>query len=359
MNETGKANQQLAPTHSGAISTEKVGALAAVSREQAEIQAACVMAMQRPRNEDDAIVRVLKTCNRAGFAKKARYTYPRGNTQIAGPSVNFAREFARVWGNIRYGYRVVEFDPINERTRIMGWALDLESNSYVSIELDFANRVQRKQDDGSTRWVRPNERDYRELSAKNGAIAERNSILKLFPPDVIEDAMNRCLDTQRGKAKSDLEGNRERTVRGLIEAFTEIAVSTEMLERKLGHSVKDVDADELAQLREIYVTIRDGQSKRDEYFDFQDPAPASDGKKSLDDVTNDLVSGDGEKQPTGVIEPDDPKCDNCGRDLDDDHKCVAQDVIDHQESKAFELSKQNEKKKPPKRNRRKKRTSQK
>jgi len=250
-------------------------------REMAEIQAAYVMAMRNPRNEGDCYGKIVRACERPTFAEGVRYVFPRGQTQVEGPSVKFARESARCWGNIQYGYRVT--DATDERTTVEGWAVDLETNARVVASLTFKNLVQRKRS-GQTVWILPDERDYRELVAKNGAVAERNAILKMLPPDVIEDALRVARETLVKAAKGEIKQDKPATIRRLVAAFRDVGVTGEMIEAKLAHALDLITEEELADLRGIFAALRDGQAKREDYFEL----PGHDGRgdtRDLKDLT--------------------------------------------------------------------------
>lgn len=243
----------------------EAGGVAAYAREQHELQAAFLVALNRPRDENKAFVAISKSCERPTFAEKARYSFPRGGAQVEGPSVNLAREMARIWGNIRHGIRIVSMDE--DWVHVEGWALDLQTNTRVGNETKFKRLIFRKKGG----WVRPDERDLRELVNKHGAICVRNALLQLMPADLIEDAMSKVWDTLDKAAKGELKQSREETIRRLVMAFDRIAVSVEMLERRLGHKLSEITPEELVELRGVYASIQDGQAKRAEYFESAEP----------------------------------------------------------------------------------------
>lgn len=231
---------------------------AAGTRAQAEIQAAFAIAKRFPRNEQTAYEKLLRSADRHSFAEDCAYSFPRGGTNVTGPSVVMAREAARIWGNIRYGLIVLRDD---EDTRLIrGWAIDLESNTYTEADDDFSKLIQRKQGRGETIWVKPDERDLRELTNRRGAILVRNCILQLIPKDFIEDAIERADRTLEGKAKNDPDAWKK-----IVSAFGEINVRVEQLVAYLGHSVAECSPAELTQMRQIYKSISDGNSTWQEY----------------------------------------------------------------------------------------------
>jgi hypothetical protein len=242
---------------------EQAGALALVAREDTELKAAIVSAKHFPRDEAVAYTRIMKACGRPSMAEDAAYSFPRGGQPVTGPSVYLAREAARCWGNIRHGLRIVELT--DAQVHIRGYALDCETNAYAEAEDRFAPLVQRKRN-GRTEWVTPDERDLRELINRRGAICVRNAILQVLPSDVIEEALRTADATLRKAAKGELEQNREDAVRRIVLAFDRFGVSGEMIGAKLGHDLTLITPDELAELRQVYKSIEDGNSRVVEHF---------------------------------------------------------------------------------------------
>jgi hypothetical protein len=227
-----------------------------------EIESAIVIAKKMPRNEDAAYSKLMAACKRPVFADDAMYEFPRGGTQISGASVNLAREAARVWGNIRYGLDILRDD---EETRMIGgWAWDLETNVKVTAGDDFKKKIQRKvggQGVKKTEWIDADERELRELTFRRGAILIRNCILQLMPKDFIEDAMTQVDDTLRNSAGKDPDEQKKK----LIMAFADLHVTPAMLEEYLGHPLAQCSPAELANLRKVFASIKDGNSTWKEY----------------------------------------------------------------------------------------------
>ncbi len=250
-----------------------VGVASAVAREQTEISSVVEQAALRPRSEAEAFVKLTRACSRFAFADGASYRFPRGGSQVTGPSVKLAREMARCWGNLRYGYRHVRHNP--DSVHIKGFAHDCESNTYIEYEDTFAKLVQRRKKDARgtvikdksgkavTEWVEPDERDLRELINRRGAMCVRQAILHLLPYDQIDEALSLCDATLRS---GELGPDRETSIRSMVRAFDKYAVTTEMLEHNLGHELNVTTIEELADLRQIFTSIKDGHTKREDHF---------------------------------------------------------------------------------------------
>lgn len=282
------------------------GTAAAVSREQAELQASLFLARTNPRDEARCFTKIMASCKRPLFAEGAQYKFPRGGSQISGPSVELAREMARVWGNMRSGHRIVSVDA--EHVHIKGFCHDLETNNYKEEESKFRRRVQRKvrneQGVQETRWVEPDERDLRELVNKQGAICERNSILRCMPPDIIEEACRASDETIKKAAKGEIEQDRAGALRRMALAFVDLGVTTEMIREYVGHDLDALTPEELTDLRGIYKSISDGNSRREEYFAVGKPAEktAPTGSKSRD-MLNELKGGKPAETDAGPTPP--------------------------------------------------------
>lgn len=280
------------------------GTAGAVAREESEVKAAIVLARANQRDEMTAFKSIMTACKRPSFAKAAMYRFPRGQSEIVGPSVDLAREMARVWGNIRYGARIVTEDDTT--VHIKGFAFDLETNAYVEMEDKFRKLIQRKdKHTKETKWVQPDERDLRELVNRRGAFLERNCILKLMPPDFIDDAMDRADETLRLDASGELEADRAGTVKKMVMAFDEVRVSPEMLAEYLGHAIDDVTDRELADLKAIFKSLRDGNSEREEYFILKKPTvteqPAQTQAPAGDALADKIKGKKGKAEPTQPI----------------------------------------------------------
>jgi len=267
-----------------ATTTEKSTELAPSSSAalvEAEIRAAITVALKFRRNEETAFGRLMKSCQRPAFAEEASYSFPRGGTEVSGPSIYLAREAARLWGNIRYGLNVIADDE--ESRTLEAWAWDLETNSKVYAQDTFKKLIYRKKGG----WIKPDERDLRELTNRRGAILKRNCILELLPPDLIDDARRMAVATLESGAKGDPELARKK----IIVAFGGINVSPEMIEKKLGHKLSECSPAEVASLRQIYKSIVDGNSK---WADYVEAEPKAQENGTLD--ISDLKPAKDEKQ---------------------------------------------------------------
>jgi hypothetical protein len=251
---------------------------AAAEAAKQEIQAAVILAKRFPRNEDEAYQQIIKACKRPRFAEDVSYSFPRGGKAVTGPSVYLAREFARVWGNIRHGCDIVT-DTDAERT-IRAWAWDIQTNTKVSSDVTFKKLIQRKQKDGSTKWIVPDERDLRELTNKQAAIAKRNCLLELLPSDMVDDCEEMARKTAKNRAAEDPDTLRK----NLVSAFADLSVSVAELEKYLEHPLSQCSPTELVGLRAVYKSIKDGNSTWAEYINGNGDGESADLKKKAEEA---------------------------------------------------------------------------
>lgn len=261
----------LAPFQTPSTNGNELSKTGAAAAAQHEIQSAIVVAKRFPRNEDLCFQRLMKAAMRASFAEDATYSFPRGGQDVTGPSVNLAREAARIWGNIRYGLYVGRDD--DETRLIRGWAWDVETNTKVELEDDFKKLIQRKVKGkpGETEWLVPDERDLRELTNRRGAILLRNALLQVMPKDLIEDALFQCGKTLESEASSNPDGERKR----LLLDFGALNITVGQIEQKLGHAFSASTPKELAELRGICKSIQDGHTTWTEYVKGPEPKPST------------------------------------------------------------------------------------
>lgn len=232
--------------------------LQGVSRAIAEVRAQVEAARLFPRNPHHAFQSLFQACNRLNFASQATYDVPRGGGTISGPSAHLAREAARCWGNMKYGFRVLEAS--DEIVHLQGWAWDLETGASVEVDDRFVPRVPRKSG-RETVYVTPEGDDMRKLVSSRGSIAERNAIRKILPRDLIDDAEA----VARGTVFNDKEGTRNMSlaerVRFMVASFDQLGVSVAMIEDRIGNGLDVVTDEQLGDLRDVYTQMAPKQPK--------------------------------------------------------------------------------------------------
>jgi len=274
-----------------AVVTADPASMAAAEAAKQRIQSALIIAMNRPRNQDTARTAILKECSRPSFAEKAQYSKPVGNRKIVGPTIRFAEVALRCWGNVSSQSNVVYED--NKMRRVQVTVTDLETNNYYSKEFNLSKTVERKDKRGrevlSERTNSYGDRVYvvvateDELQNKEASQVSksiRNEGLRLIPGDIIEDCLIRANETIRKGITDDPD----RAKKNVIDAFSTVGVKPLELEKFLGHSLDQIVPDEIANLRIIFRSINDGESRWNEHLalatksESESPAVESIGK---------------------------------------------------------------------------------
>jgi hypothetical protein len=236
------------------------------SRQMAEVQATVLMAKKFPRDEHAAFDKIMKACQRNSLAEQAIYSYPRGGQVVKGPSIRLAEVLARAWGNIDFGIR--EIEQVDGHSIVQAYCWDIETN--VRDVKEFTVKHERHTKNGTNKLRDP--RDIYEMVANNGARRLRACILSIIPGDVVEAAVIECNKTL---ARGDGATTEDR-IRNMIRVFSELGVTKEMLEQRLGHPIDQTVPDEIADLTTIYRTIKDNYASRQEFFGGKFAAPVSD-----------------------------------------------------------------------------------
>lgn len=229
------------------------------------VQGAIAMARQFPRNQADAMNRILDACTRYSLAQEAEYAFPRGGQSVTGPSIRLAEVLAQNWGNIDFG--IIELSNEGGRSQVMTYAWDLETN--VRQQKVFVAEHIRHTRKGSQVLTDP--RDVYEMTANLGARRLRACILGILPKDVIESAVEQCQLTLANNMGAPSEA-----IQGLVDAFGKYGVTDNMIAKRLGKSLKAITSAEVIRMRQIYASLRDGMSKPADWFDFDDePGPGN------------------------------------------------------------------------------------
>lgn len=248
---------------------------------RAELEAMCAMARMNPRDEFKALTAMVNAAKRPAFAEAATYSFPRGGQNVTGPSVSLMRPLATYWGHVRFGVRIVDDD--DEIIGIEGFAHDLQTGAYCTLPDRFKKLVQRKNKaSGKTEWMRPDERDLRELVNRRGAILVRNCVLSVIPPDIVDRVLQECEKTLNEGAAGKLKSTKEDTIRNLVLAWADFGVTAEDLEKYLGHPLAQLTPQEFVNFQGMYRSIRDGNTKVIDHFTREPAKPAETPTATID-----------------------------------------------------------------------------
>ena len=244
-------------------------------REIGEIQSALVIAKRFPRNQVEAMDRVLQACARPSLAEGAIYQYARGGTNISGASIRLAEAIAQSWGNMQYGIR--ELEQVNGESIVEAFAWDTETN--VKQTKVFKVKHTRHTRKGSYRLEDP--RDIYEMVANQGARRLRACILGVVPSDVVDSAVKACEATLTSKVEITPE-----KIKGMVDAFKPFGVTKEMLETRIQRRLDTITPALMVNLGKIYNSLKDGMSQPNEWFEMPvtEKKVAKKGKEALKDA---------------------------------------------------------------------------
>lgn len=242
----------------------------AQSRVAQEVQASMIIARRFPRDVTAAFSRIMNSCKRMKLAEQSMYAYPRAGTTVTGPSIRLAEVLAQNWGNLDFG--VIEIEQRGGESTVMAYAWDLETN--VRQTKVFSVRHARfTKKSGIVKLSDP--RDIYEMTANQGARRMRACILGVIPGDIVEAAVDQCGLTLRGDHEEPLEDR----IRRMTTAFSELGVTSKMLESNLGHKLETTNEHELVKLRAIFRSVKDNMASIDSFFD-RGQKPAETMKKT-------------------------------------------------------------------------------
>ncbi|MBU0959817.1 MAG: hypothetical protein KKB31_07760 [Nanoarchaeota archaeon] len=254
----------------------------AQSRQAQEVQAAMVIAKKFPRDEIASQHRILAACKRKSLAESAVYSYPRGGSRVEGPSIRLAEVLAQAWGNIDSG--IIELEQRHGESTVMAYAWDLETNARSTkvFTVKHERRVGKGDNFHISHLADP--RDIYEMVANQGARRLRSCIMATIPGDVIEAAVVECNKTMAGPTSEPIK---DRVIK-MVGAFGPYGVSQQMIEASLNHKLDATSEAELAGLRKIFTSIKDGASKAEQWFPRGDHQP-SEGKSRTDALVDRLT----------------------------------------------------------------------
>lgn len=240
---------QLSDINQGTVAIE-------ASRAIAEAQGKLVIAKRFPRDEVAAYAKAMEACQRPTMAEKAFYSFPRGGQTVEGPTIRFAEELARCWGNIDYGIKELSQD--DGKSEMQAYAWDLETNAQ-SVQ-NFTNPHQREQ--GKKMVTLTSQRDIYENNANMATRRLRSRILAILPAWFVEDAIAECKKTLSGRNDTPLIDR----VKKMVVQFAKLGVTQEQIERRLKRKVDTMTADDFTEYVGIYNAIKGGESKIAEWF---------------------------------------------------------------------------------------------
>ncbi|WP_051321628.1 hypothetical protein [Chrysiogenes arsenatis] len=264
-------------------------AIAAAESVKARIQAAYIMAYQRPRDVEVARQNILACCRRPQFAERVEFRKPVGNSIIKGASIRFAEAAIREWGNIHAETQTVYEDDRVRRVKVT--VIDLETNATFGREFQLNKTVERSNNKGrevvgertntnggKVYIVKATEDELANKEAAQISKIIRNEGLRLIPSDIIDEAIEIAIKTL---ANRDAKDPKDAT-RKILDAFAELGVKPSDIEEYIGKPIAQIVDTERQDLRGIYQTIKSGEARWADYITPKEPEnePSSGEKPS-------------------------------------------------------------------------------
>lgn len=281
-------------------------AVAAAESAKARIQAAYIMAMQKPRSEEQARQRILAACKRPQFASRVEYSKPIAGTKIKGPSIRFAELALREWGNIDSDIFVMFEDAQTKRIKIR--LLDCETNAAFSKEITVKKTVERRSDkdrevvgqrtntNGDTVYIvlaTEDECNNKENAAISKAL--RNEGLRLIPSDIIDEALDVARNTMRAQDAADPAAAKK----AVLDSFAALGIMPVEVEKYLDHKLDIISPSELEDLRSVYRAIREGEASWSDYIDVK----KAKSEQRLDELKKKVAEEKEKKAPKDSAAP--------------------------------------------------------
>ena len=227
------------------------------SRAIAEAQGKLVIAKRFPRDEVAAFAKAMEACQRPAMAEKAFYSFPRGGQKVEGPTIRFAEELARCWGNIDYGIKELSQD--DGKSEMQAYAWDLETNAQ-SVQ-NFTNPHQREV--GKKMQILTSQRDIYENNANMATRRLRSRILAILPSWFVEECIAECKRTIAGNNDTPLIDR----VKKMVLQFAKLGVTQDQIEARLKRKVDTMTIDDFTDYIGIYNAIKNGESKVADWFE--------------------------------------------------------------------------------------------
>lgn len=262
------------------------------SRAVAEVQAAVIVARQFPRNEALAVQKMRTAFRQQTLAARSFFRFNRGDGNVNGETIQFARELARCWGNIHHGLNELRRDDAAGESEMQAWAWDLESNersstTFVVPHVRFTKTAGRK--------PLEDPRDVYENNTNNGARRLREMIFSVLPDwyrEQAKEVANYTLENGQG------DQPRSQRIADTIAYFEGLGVTVEQLEENRAGRVSEKWTNlDLAQLRIIFESIKRGEATIDEEFPQQPVTVAEITRQHTEQTSQPTTPAEGGQWP--------------------------------------------------------------
>lgn len=264
--ETEKKEQQLLQ----AVAPGSALAIAMSDKNAMQTLGSIFVAKQMPRNIADVEAKIKTMCAHERLAQKAFFSYKRGGTEITGETIHLANACMTAYGNIDAGWSKTG-ELVNEKGIVCSmceaYCFDKENNIIrkASFLVPHYREVKNHKDGG---YVLKSDRDIYELCANMAARRMRACIFGVIPEFVKSLASEQC---EKTLARGDV--SMEERIKNILEKYSAIGVTREMLEEKIGCSMEEATPNNFIFLGKLYnaltsniVSVEDqfGEENKDE-----------------------------------------------------------------------------------------------
>ncbi len=226
-------------------------------RVKAEITVSFEKAIKFPRNEDMAVEKMMKDCNRLSLADNAVYRYTKG-AEIEGPTIRLAETVARHWGNISHGIKEIGRD--DKESLLTVFCHDLETNYRAERSFKVPHQIKAH---GKIKQLK-DPRDIYEHTFNMGSRRLRAAIMQVIPAWVFDKCVEKCKQTQIDNAPKS-KPDKTKYFQTVIKAFGELGVSIQAIRDYVGEDIEEVTSEQIVDLKAIYNAIQGGASPN-KYF---------------------------------------------------------------------------------------------
>ena len=247
----------------------EMSASAATAQAQAIVQARYIMALRQPRDVDDFRIRLLKDCERPGFAEVAMYHRSVGGGKMAeSASIRMIEAALQHFRNVHADHVITYEDKRCLKVHVE--VTDVERNIGYGAEAIIDKTVERRALKDGQRplgerlnsegikvyLVAATESDMRAKVGSEISKLIRGCGERLLPGDVIEEAEQAVRRVRETKVTADPSAERKR----LSDAFAGLGIMPSELKKYLGHELDAATPTELIELGGVYLLVKDGES---------------------------------------------------------------------------------------------------
>ncbi len=269
------APQMMKPLNQG---TPNALAMMGQAREAMEAVASMQVAKAFPRDLIGAREMILNACTSPKLAERAVYQYAKGGSEVTGPSIRLAEMIAQNWGNIDFGIRELEQKPGESICEAYCW--DKQTNTR-QVKIFHVSHIRHTRQ-GDKLLTDP--REIYEMVANNGARRLRACILGVIPADIVDEAVEACDQTLKTKFKNNPD-----TIKMLLDKFKNYGITQAQIEKRIQCRIEAIKPAQIAQLVKIGVSIRDGMSKAEDWFEPEEKANAQNAAKKSAKTLRDAI----------------------------------------------------------------------